>query len=486
MSALSAGTRIHDRFTLRERIGTGGMSEVWRADDLVLGRAVAVKVLTTALAMDPLLRAATWTEARASARLAHPHVTQVYDYGEMTLPGGAVAGYMVMELVEGQSLADRLRLGPLPWEQATIVVAQVAAALAAAHRIGVVHRDVKPGNVMLTQAGAKILDFGIAALGGGEPAADGGRLVGTPAYAAPERLRPGAASPESDVYALGVLLYEALTGHRPGAVTTWAEAASAHLAGAAVPPPDVDGLPRQVRRLCMACMAPDPAQRPTAEAVAQGLAAAAGQPPPVTPALPTVVGDQPPVTPNPRPGHAVGSAPLPHPPTMIEHDLPAFGVEPAAPPARRMPRPLLAGLVGAVVVLGLALVVVIAMLVSRPAGETAQLAQSGPPTQTQTASPAPPSATASPIPTATTARAIADQFDAAIADGLAAGSIDSGTAEKLRGKLNDLRQGSGRGKVRKTAQELQKQINELHDDGRLDDQTAGRLTALLRPLMKGD
>ncbi|MER7008060.1 protein kinase [Dactylosporangium sp. NPDC000555] len=488
MSALAPGARIHDRFALRERIGVGGMSEVWRADDVVLGRQVAVKVLTTALAMDPLLRAATWTEARASARLAHPHVTQVYDYGEMALPGGAVAGYLVMELVEGQSLAERLRLGALPWQQATTVVAQVAAALAAAHRIGVVHRDVKPGNVMLTQTGAKILDFGIAALGGGEPAADSGRLVGTPAYAAPERLQPGAAAPESDVYALGVVLYEALTGHRPVAVSTWAEAASAHRAGPPVPPLDVDGLPPQVRRLCMACMSPDPAQRPTAEEVARDLAAAAGQPPPVMPALPTVVGDPPPVVPTPRPGHAVGSAPLPHPLTMIEHDVAALGVEPGAPPARRMPRPLLAGLVGAVVVLSLALVVVIAMLASRPAGETAQPAQSAPPTeptQSQPASTAPPSPTASPIPAATTAQGIAEQFDAVIADALAAGRIDSKTAEKLRDKLGDLRQG-GRGKVRKTAQELQKQVNGLRDDGRLDDQTAAQLNALLRPLVRGD
>src|SRR5262249_9527998 len=156
-----------------------------------------------------------------AARLAHPHVTQVYDYGEAALPSGAVVAYLVMELLQGQSLADRLRLGPLRWQQATAMAAQVAAAVAAAHHGGVGHPDIKPGNVMLTQAGAKILDFGIAALGGGEPAADGGRLVGTPAYAAPERLQPGVASPESDVYALGALLYEALTGHPPVIVTTW-------------------------------------------------------------------------------------------------------------------------------------------------------------------------------------------------------------------------------------------------------------------------
>jgi serine/threonine-protein kinase len=109
MSPLASGVRLHDRFTLRDRVGVGGMSQVWRAEDEVLGRLVAVKVLTTPLAADPLLRAATWTEARAAARLAHPHVTQVYDYGEAALPGDAVVAYLVMELVEGR--ASRIGCG---------------------------------------------------------------------------------------------------------------------------------------------------------------------------------------------------------------------------------------------------------------------------------------------------------------------------------------------------------------------------------------
>src|SRR5262249_14742043 len=141
--SFSSGTTLHNRFTLRERIGLGGMSEVWRADDHVLGRAVAVKALAVPLAADPLLRAATWREARAVAKLTHRHVTQVYDYGEASLPGGAVVPYLVMELVQGESMADRLRSGPLPWPEATRLGAQVAAALAAAHALGIVHRDVK-------------------------------------------------------------------------------------------------------------------------------------------------------------------------------------------------------------------------------------------------------------------------------------------------------------------------------------------------------
>src|SRR5258705_3140186 len=194
-------------------------------------------------------------------------------------------------------------------------------------------------------------------------------------------------------------------------------------------------------------------------------------------APPTIVGDPPPDTHAPRPGYAVGSAPVPHPPTMIEPGMPQLGVEPDALTARRMPRPLLGGLVGAVVVLGVALTIVTAMLLSRTADKTAQPAQSGPPTQI--ASAGYPSVTASAIPTASTAQAIADQLDATIADALAAGRIDSDAADQLRDKLNDLRRDAGRGKARKTAQDLQKKINELHDDGQLDDHTADQLTTLL-------
>ncbi|MFJ6954982.1 serine/threonine-protein kinase, partial [Micromonospora aurantiaca (nom. illeg.)] len=147
MSPFTPALRLHDRYVLRERIGLGGMSEVWRADDEVLHRPVAVKALAGQLAADPQLRAVIQREARAAARLTHPHVTQVYDYGEATLDGGVVVPYLVMELVEGQTLADRLAGGPLAWPDAVRTAGQVAGALAAAHRIGVVHRDVKPANV---------------------------------------------------------------------------------------------------------------------------------------------------------------------------------------------------------------------------------------------------------------------------------------------------------------------------------------------------
>ncbi|MEV1147878.1 serine/threonine-protein kinase, partial [Micromonospora sp. NPDC049799] len=239
MSPFTTSLRLHDRYVLRERIGRGGMSEVWRADDEVLHRPVAVKALAGELATDPQLRATIQREARAAARLSHPHVTQVYDYGEATLAGGVVVPYLVMELVEGRNLADRLASGPLPWPEAVRMAGQVAAALAAAHRIGVVHRDIKPGNVMLTDTGAKVLDFGIAALAGPHhPLAGqtGELLMGTPAYFAPERMRPGPPDPASDVYALGALLYRTLTGRAPRPVQTWEDALEVHTRRTPVPP----------------------------------------------------------------------------------------------------------------------------------------------------------------------------------------------------------------------------------------------------------
>lgn len=220
----AAGMRLHDRFVLIELIGTGGMSRVWRASDEVLGRPVAVKALVAEIATDPALRAATWREARAAARLTHPNITRVYDYGEAPLPDGTRAPYLVMELVEGESLAGRLAAaGLLPWPEVARIGTDVAAALAAAHELGVVHHDIKPGNVMLTAAGAKVLDFGTAALVG---AIDQDALVGTPSYTAPERLEWGPAQPASDVYSLGVLLHEALTGGPPARLASWADAAA--------------------------------------------------------------------------------------------------------------------------------------------------------------------------------------------------------------------------------------------------------------------
>ncbi len=278
MTPLSTGMPLAERYLLLEQLGAGGMSVVWRGFDDVLGRPVAVKVLSAPTAADPAFRAAIRTEARASARLSHPNITQVYDYGEATLPDGPTVSYVVMELLDGQTLGQRLIGGALPWREAVHIAAQVAQALAAAHRRGIVHRDIAPANVMLTATGAKVLDFGIAALAGGRGDPDGGGLLGTPAYVAPERLDDAPAAPAADVYALGALLYELLTGETPVPAKTWTALAEAYRSAPQIAPLRIPGLPPEVQRLCIRCLAPDPADRPGTAEVAQILLDALNEP----------------------------------------------------------------------------------------------------------------------------------------------------------------------------------------------------------------
>lgn len=157
---------LGERYRLIEQLGTGGMSVVWRGYDEVLGRQVAVKVLASRLASDRAFRHRIRSEAQAAARLCHPNITNVYDYGESQQVGLTVP-YVVMELIDGAPLTARLSgVGVLPWREAVTIAAEVASALATAHARGVVHRDVTPGNVMLTATGVKVVDFGISALVG--------------------------------------------------------------------------------------------------------------------------------------------------------------------------------------------------------------------------------------------------------------------------------------------------------------------------------
>jgi serine/threonine protein kinase len=258
------------RYQLEELIGTGGMSVVWRARDEVLGRLVAVKVLA---GPDAAGARRIYDEARSAAAVSHPNLAQVFDFGES---GGTP--YVVMELIDGEALDRRIAEDPLPPDAALRVCSEVAAGLAAAHAAGLVHRDVKPGNIMLTPAGAKLVDFGIAASVDGTDPVTGEEVLGTPAYVAPERITGGAVTPASDVYALGVLLYRLLTGVLPWSAATTTQLIRDHVYTAPDPLPEVPGLPEAVARLCMSCLAKDPAARPTAEFVATALARAAAEP----------------------------------------------------------------------------------------------------------------------------------------------------------------------------------------------------------------
>src|SRR5262245_14985708 len=157
------GDLLSRRYRLIDRVGAGGMSVVWRARDEVLDRLVAVKWLDRELAEDSLFRDLVRREAWATARIHHPAVANVYDYGEVSYEHGYARAYVVMEMLDGDSLSARLRRGPLPWREAVAICAEVADALASAHEQGVVHRDISPDNVMLTSSGVRLFDFGIAA-----------------------------------------------------------------------------------------------------------------------------------------------------------------------------------------------------------------------------------------------------------------------------------------------------------------------------------
>ncbi|MEU7612685.1 serine/threonine-protein kinase [Micromonospora sp. NPDC049204] len=258
------------RYRLLERLGSGGMSAVHRAYDEVLERDVAVKVL---VASDTFARQRIRAEAKAAARLSHPHVTGVYDYGESPVDGSPVP-FVVMELLDGLTLEQRLAAGPMPPRDGLRVCAEVAAALTAAHAQGLVHRDIKPSNVMLTPTGAKVLDFGIAAVAGESEIDFEGRLLGTPAYLAPERLEAGEVLPACDVYALGLLLHRVLTGRLPWAAETQTGMLRAHTHVEPDPLPEIDGVPPEVHRLYRWCLARDPADRPPAAEAARILLAA--------------------------------------------------------------------------------------------------------------------------------------------------------------------------------------------------------------------
>ncbi|HEY8472098.1 MAG TPA: serine/threonine-protein kinase [Natronosporangium sp.] len=266
MDSLVPGTLLARRYRLLDRIGVGGMSVIWRAHDEMLERQVAVKVLAADLAAEPRFRERVRDEARAAAALVHPHITTIYDYGEVFDSDGGVTAYVVMELLEGEPLSARLTAGPMPWPAALRIGAEVAEALAAAHRHGIVHRDVTSDNVMLTAGGAKVLDFGIATTIGAPDEDDDGSTFGTPAYVAPERLDGRRAKPATDTYALGVLLYEMLTGQPPYPADTWEELAETRRDQP--PPLTVAGLPAKVAELCHRCLAVDPRERPTANQVA--------------------------------------------------------------------------------------------------------------------------------------------------------------------------------------------------------------------------
>jgi tRNA A-37 threonylcarbamoyl transferase component Bud32 len=251
------GYLVAGRYELADLIALGGMGEVWRARDLVLNRPVAVKLLRSEHAGDAAFLARFRDEARHAASLAHPNIATVHDYGEQD--GWA---YLVMELVEGESLAARLaRTGPTGAAPVIGVLGQVGDALAVAHRAGIVHRDVKPANILLTPDGrVKLTDFGIAKAMGASSHTASGVVVGTARYLSPEQATGSTTSPASDVYALGLVAYEMLTGRPPFTGTSDVAIALAHVRD--LPPSLPADVPPALSTLIGESLAKDPARRP--------------------------------------------------------------------------------------------------------------------------------------------------------------------------------------------------------------------------------
>lgn len=263
----TSGLTFGGRYQLSSRVAIGGMGEVWQATDLVIGRTVALKILKDEYLGDPGFLERFRAEARHAALVNHEGIANVFDYGEED--GSA---YLVMELVPGEALSTMIeREHTLPVDKVLDIVAQTANALQAAHAVGLVHRDIKPGNLLITPDGrVKITDFGIARIADQVPLTATGQVMGTVQYLSPEQASGHPASPSTDIYSLGIVAYEALAGRRPFTGESQVAIAMAHINEQ---PPALPGdIPEPVAALVISCIAKKPADRP---ATAANLARAA-------------------------------------------------------------------------------------------------------------------------------------------------------------------------------------------------------------------
>ncbi|MCC2032820.1 Stk1 family PASTA domain-containing Ser/Thr kinase [Microbacterium allomyrinae] len=260
---------LSGRYRVDEPIGRGGMASVYRGYDLTLGREVAIKVLDRELADDNAFRTRFRLEAQAASRMAHPTIVRVYDAGEdaLTSPDGTIrpVPYIVMELVKGRLLKEIIAAGPVPVTDTVRYVDGILEALEYSHRAGVVHRDIKPGNVMVTDAGqVKVMDFGIARAvsDSSSTVAETTQILGTAAYFSPEQAKGEPVDARADVYSTGVVLYELLTGRQPFRGESPVAVAYQHVSEAPLPPSEVnETVPRSLDAVALRALAKDPFQR---------------------------------------------------------------------------------------------------------------------------------------------------------------------------------------------------------------------------------
>src|SRR5213594_4388516 len=262
---VTTGTRLGP-YEVLAAVGAGGMGEVYRARDTRLDRSVAIKVLPSHVSSNPAFRERFEREAKTISSLSHPHICALFDIGHQD-----GTDFLVMEFLEGESLATRLSKGPLPTEQVLRYGIEIAEALYAAHRHGIIHRDLKPGNIILTKSGAKLLDFGLAKARTGiglqdatqqKPLTEEGTLLGTFQYMAPEQLEGKEADARTDIFAFGCVLYEMATGQKAFSGKSQASLISAIIG---TQPPPISSIqpmvPPALDRVVKTCLAKDPEDR---------------------------------------------------------------------------------------------------------------------------------------------------------------------------------------------------------------------------------
>jgi len=348
------GSVVAGRYRIDSLIAAGGMGEVWRATDEVLGRVVSVKFLHPQFASDESFLERMLREARAASAINHPGVVAVYDFGRIDPEDGVPTSYIVMEHVDGPSLSQMLTEGPLGVDKSLMILEETAAALYAAHRAGVVHRDVKPGNIIMAPSGhVKLTDFGIARSQDTSTITDSGSITGTATYLSPEQASGEKASEASDLYSLGVVIYSCLTGGPPFTREGPVAIALAHLQDP--PPPLPEDIPAGVSQLVMSLLEKKPNDRPVdAEAVSAQAALLRG---------PSMTGDVPPVPTGPTSTAVAGAATAVSEHTQVAP--PVQDEEPEPEPEKRSRRGLFL-ILGAVVA---AMALVAAYLVFGRGGE---------------------------------------------------------------------------------------------------------------------